>query len=200
MGINKRTLEKMYKSGLSMKEISEKLACGESTIVYYMKKFSIPRRSRSDATYVKRNPKGDPFKEKKNLNRDDLFLKGLGLGLYWGEGTKKNENSIRLGNTDPHLVKLFVFFLKKIYEIDDNKLRFGLQVFSDMSADDARLFWSKFLNVKEDRFFKVTVTKSRSIGTYREKTKHGVLTVYFNNIKIRKIFKKEIEELKKLPR
>ncbi len=72
-----------------------------------MTKYGIPRRNRSEATYIKRNPKGDPFHIKTNLNNKEKILYGLGLGIYWGEGTKVNREAVRVGNSDPNLIKIF---------------------------------------------------------------------------------------------
>lgn len=36
------------------------------------------------------------------------------------------------------------------------------------------------------------------MGTYRKKTQHGVLTLYFNNKKLRDIIIGEIEKMKKI--
>ncbi|MBI4032914.1 MAG: hypothetical protein HY377_00095, partial [Candidatus Blackburnbacteria bacterium] len=53
-----------------------------------MDKHRIKRREWSEATYVYSNPDGDPFRLARKLTLSELFLKGLGLGLFWGEGTK----------------------------------------------------------------------------------------------------------------
>lgn len=140
--------------------------------------------------YQKYNPNGDPFKIKEARTLKDTKLLGLGLGLYWGEGNKKNKNSIRLGNTNPLIIKKFIEFLIDILGIHEHKLRFGLQIFSDMSAKDTLKFWLKELNefgIIRNQFFKITVTPSRSIGNYREKSKYGVLTVHFCNTKLKNL-------------
>ena len=123
------------------------------------------------------------------------MLYGLGLGLYWGEGNKKNLNSVRLGNTDPKLIKKFLEFLETVYFIDKRRLRFGLQIFNDMDSRRVLLFWQKELGISSSRFYKVTVTPTRGIGTYREKTKYGVLSIYFHNKKLRDVICSEIEKL-----
>lgn len=194
--LSKNQLQKLYNSGLSMQEISDKTGENYNKIVYWMKKYRISRRSRSDAMYTKYNPNGDPFQVKSDLTKSEIFLKGLGLGLYWGEGTKSNKHSVRLGNSDPYLIKQFLEFLNRLYSIDTNKLRFGLQVFNDMDADVAKRFWLSHLNVKEDKFQKVIVTPARSLGSYKNKTKYGVLTIYFSNVKLRNIIIDEIESMK----
>lgn len=179
-----------------MKEVSDRLKCSIGKVNYWMKKHDIQKRSRSNAAYVKHNPKGDPFKFNKPKTLEESFLFGLGLGLYWGEGTKSNKQSIRLGNTDPYLIKYFIKFLKNIYQIQDKKLTFGLQIFSDMDKDKALNFWINQLGVDEDKFQKVIVTKSGKKGTYNRKIKHGVLTVYCSNVKLRSIIGKEIDKLR----
>lgn len=163
-----------------------------------MEKHFIPKRSISEAVYTKHNPNGDPFTPVTTKIDTDSFLFGLGLGLYWGEGTKKSLGQVRLGNTDPYLVKSFILFLRKAYNIDDSRLHFGLQIFSDMDQQKEERFWQDFLEVSPQKFFKTINTRSGSIGTYREKSKHGVLTVYFNNKKLRDILVGEIEKMKEL--
>ena len=123
------------------------------------------------------------------------MLYGIGIGLYWGEGTKSNKTTLRLGNTDPHLIKIFLRFLFQMYNIDPRRLRFGLQVFSDMPKGEALRFWQKSLQVSPTQFHKVIVTPARSLGTYKKKTKHGVLTIYFNNRKLRDIICQAIETI-----
>jgi hypothetical protein len=189
--IEKETLVNLYvHQGKSMQEIATSLHCSLHTISYWMDKHDIESRSRSDAIYIKNNPDGDPFRIKTIENSEDAKLFGLGLGLYWGEGNKKNKNSIRLGNTNPILINSFIEFLVKIFCVDITKLRFGLQIFSDIQKREALDFWLKNLkqfNINKGQFFKVIVTPSRSIGNYREKSQYGVLTVYYCNSKLKKL-------------
>jgi len=59
--LNKNFLTKLYNKGFSIQEIADKLKINYHTLKYYFGKYKIPRRSWSEATYVKRNPNGDPF-------------------------------------------------------------------------------------------------------------------------------------------
>ncbi len=196
--ISKEFLVDSYvKKGQSVALIAGRLNCSQGRVNYWLKKHGISKRSISNALYLKHNPNGDPFGVKALSRPEDLFLKGLGLDLYWGEGTKRDENSVRLGNTDPDLILTFILFLKKIYGIKEDKLRFGLQIFNDVSADRALAFWSSKLSVSVNQFQKVIVSDIRGKGTYSRKSEHGVLTVYFNNRKLRDIFSQEIENLRK---
>jgi len=169
----------------SVAEIAQIAACSEHKINYWLGKYGISKRSISEAIYLKRNPGGDPFLFRVPRNKSDALLYGLGLGLYWGEGNKRNKLSVRLGNTDPLLIKKFIQFLTEVYSIKTSKLRFWLQIFSDMSEKEALDFWIKTLKVSRSQFSKTTITPSGGVGTYREKTTHGVLSVYFHNKKLR---------------
>jgi hypothetical protein len=85
-----------------------------------------------------------------------------------------------------------------MYKIDASKLRFALQIFTDMDQRKEEKFWQDFLNVEAKNFYKTINTRSGSLGTYRAKSKHGVLTLYFGNKKLRDMLMTEIEKLKEL--
>ena len=116
MKIIRTRLEDLYlRKKSSASHIAKKYKVSENKINYWLKKYNIPKRSISEAIYVKANPLGDPFTSAKPKSKEEWFLHGLGLGLYWGEGTKSNKHSVRLGNTDPALVVKFLEFLERIY-------------------------------------------------------------------------------------
>ena len=197
MALTKENLEKLYTTEKrSVSVIATRLRCSEHKINYWLSVFKIPKRSISESVYLYHNPLGDPFRVITPQTIDEAFLFGMGIGLYWGEGTKSDKMSVRLGNTDPKLIKKFIEFLVKICGIRQEKLRFGLQIFSDMSPKNALGFWQNELGTPASQFQKVIVTPARGLGTYRQKTQHGVLTVYFGNRKLRDIICKMIENVK----
>lgn len=197
--IEKNALEELYKTrGKSAMEIAKLYGCSANKISYWLKKYFIKKRTISDAIYLRHNPDGDPFVVHPVKADGDAFLFGLGLGLYWGEGNRRNKASIRIGNTDSALIKSFIAFLEKLYKVRRSKLKFGLQVFSDIDPEHALRFWCKKLRIMRSQFCKVTITRSGKVGTYREKSAYGVLTLYFHNIKLRNILIKEIEKLRKM--
>lgn len=197
--MDKRLLENWYvRNKRSVHDIAKFFRCSEGKINYWLSKYGIQKRSISDAVYAKHNPNGDPFSFRPIHTNENSFLLGLGIGLYWGEGTKRSISQVRLGNTDPYLIKAFILFLRKIYTIDESRLRFALQIFSDMDQVAEEKFWQNILQVSPKQFYKTINTRSGSIGTYREKSKHGVLTIYFNNKKLREILIREIEKMKEL--
>ena|SRR3989344_7280626 len=194
--ITKATLKNLYtKKSLSMMQISRQLGCSPHKVAYWMAEYKIERRSISQAIYLIHNPKGDPFMIKSPRTLEDHMLFGLGIGLYWGEGTKSSANSVRLGNTDPGIIKSFILFLDRLCGVDKTLLKFGLQIFSDIKPEVALRYWSNVIEIPEAQFYKPVVTKSGSVGTYRNKNKYGVVTIYFGNTKLRDILVGQVAEI-----
>lgn len=169
--ISKTTLQKLYQTDkLSAKQIADKLNCSHSQVIYWMDRHGIKRRSISEAVYQRANPDGDPFYIKDIASKSDYILLGMGLGLYWGEGTKANKYSVRLGNSDPDLLRTFIGFLVIIFGVKLSDLRFGLQLFTDTDKEQALDYWTEELCVKRSQFYKPHITISGSIGTYKKKS------------------------------
>jgi len=195
--MDEKILKDLYlKQKFSAAFIARKFKCSQTKVNYWLQRFGIQKRSISDAIYISHNGAGDPFKVSNFKLSEKSFLLGLGVGLYWGEGNKANRVSIKLGNTDPDLILCFIRFLKMIYGIRADRLKFGLQIFSDINPLYALEYWKEKLDVKKEQFQKPIVSKVRGEGTYKNKSQYGVLTVYFNNKKLRDVLMKEIEKLK----
>ncbi len=178
----------MYKAGMSMAEIAKQNNWSVHKVQWHLDKQHISRRSRSDAVYLKHNPNGDPFCFKTPQTTAEAELLGWGLGLYWGEGTKANPTAVRLGNTDPALLRKFIKFLIEICGVSEGRIRYGLQIFEDINPENAVAYWLKELNITREQFLPtIVVSPSQGKGTYRKKSEYGVVTVYFNNKKLRDI-------------
>lgn len=180
---------------LSSAQISRYLQCSNNKVNYWLAKYEIKKRTISDAVYELRNPGGDPFsiKQPKTLQQGILF--GLGLGIYWGEGLKRGKGGVRLTNTDARMVNFFINFLEKFCGVNKSKLRFSLQIFEDITQEKALTYWIKELGVGKDQFYKTIISKVRGSGTYKYKSEHGVVIVYFNNVKLKKIILDMIEKI-----
>ena len=197
--MKKGELEKLYNSGLSMFDISQRYKCSVHKIVYWMTKFKIDRRERSEANYLKYNPDGDPFKIKTELTIEEQLLKGLGLGIYWGEGAKTSKYSLRVANTDVGIIKTFRKFLLKICRLRENKITYSLICFNDADPEIARNYWSKELGILPDKFGKITIISKQGKGTYKHKSLYGVCTIQASNVKLRNWLIGELEILRNQP-
>lgn len=192
----KQTLLYLYHTQrLSMTEIANKLHCSVHKIQYWLKKYKIPTRSPSEATYCKRNPSGHPFSIKNKLTPQEIQLKYLALGLYWGEGDKSTHHTVRIGNSDPNIIKLFNQFLITICQVHASKIHFHLQTFKDINPQKARKFWAQQLNLSTQKISHGKPTPSLGKGTYRKISSNGVLTIAVYNTKLKQWI---IDELKKI--
>lgn len=179
----------------SVAQIARELKCSQSAVNYWLSKHHIQKRTISDAIYQLRNPLGDPFSVRKPRTVREAVLYGMGLGLYWGEGLKRGKGGLRLGNTDVRLVRKFIEFLQVSFNVDKKRLRFGVQVFSDISPRKALSYWVRELKVKKSQFYKVIVSEIRGRGTYTYKSEYGVLMVYFNNTRLKELICRIIDNI-----
>lgn len=195
--ISKEFLQKEYlDKKKSVSEIALAIRCSQSRVNYWLAKHTLQKRSLSESQYIKQNPKGNPFEFRPPRTDGEWFLYGLALGLYWGEGNKKSKTAVRLGNTDPDLLRYFLDFLVIMFQVDTSRLRFGLQIFTDVNPSTAKEYWCEKLSISPDSFQKIVVTPSTKKGTYTQKSEYGVLTIYFSNTKIRDIIVGAIEGLR----
>jgi hypothetical protein len=98
-----------------------------------------------------------------------LFISGI--TIYWGEGDKISKHLIRIGNTDPAMIKVFVKFLLGICGIKKENIRAYVMIYPDLKETDCENFWIKESELKKGNFNKCVTIKGR------HKTKrlpHGV--------------------------
>ncbi|MGD0523297.1 MAG: hypothetical protein ABSA43_01935 [Candidatus Microgenomates bacterium] len=192
--VSKNQLLSLYSKGKSMAEISSILKCSNHKIVYWMDKYNIKRRNRSEASYIKQNPNGDPFKIKQKLNDRETFLLGLTLGIYWGEGNKSTPHSLSVTNTDSGLLRTYIRFLIDICQVKLDKIKYYLICFNDSDPEQAKAYWSQELRISPSKFGKIVQISPQGKGTYKKKSKYGVCSVAVSNIKLKKWFMEKINE------
>lgn len=180
--LSKEQLERLYDQGLSLKEISILLNYSVHKVVYWMQRHNIPRRSRSDAAYIKLNPNGDPFVINTNLSP---FLYGLGLGIFWGEGTKATDHIVRVTNTDPSLIRVFRMFLISVCGVKDEKIHYSIVAFNDSDISVVSGYWSKQLKISPEKFGKIVQIAPQGKGSYKRKSQFGVCSITVSNVKLK---------------
>ena len=189
-----KRIRDLYGQGKSAKEIGDLVGCSWHRVIAHMERNEIPRRNRSEATYLKANPKGNPFRIKSRLSERDKLLKALALGLFWGEGFRRNPISIRLYNSDPQLLRTFVTFLRIICGVRPDKFRAHLILHDGANAEYVLAFWSQQLGIPLSQFNQTTRIRPRGKGTYRTRVRYGTAGVYVHNSKLRAILSFWLEE------
>lgn len=98
--------------------------------------------------------------------------------LYWCEGSKyPATNKVYFTNSDPELVKLFLFLLRRSFLLDESRIRVHLQLHNIHSQEKMKDFWSKLLLVPKAQFIKPTITHMKR-GKHR-RSYFGTCTVRY---------------------
>jgi hypothetical protein len=114
--------------------------------------------------------------EFEHLKYNPLFISGL--MLYWGEGDKVTKYATRFINTDPDMVRLYVFFLQKACKVPTKKIRASLLIYPDLDNDKCLKFWSKISGIALEQFIKSSVIQGRH---QTKRVGHGMCTVYVSS-------------------
>jgi len=188
---------KLYvKERLSAMQIAEKLDVSNSAVCYWLTKQKVKKRSISEAItdlYLTKFSK-KPFRLKEAVSKFDNELKISGVMLYWGEGSKTG-NSIKLANSDPEMIKLFLNFLRNICGIYEERLKALIHMYPDQNENELKKFWSESTGIPIERFYKSHVHKGGP-GTYKNKSRYGTIAINYSDKKLLHILLSWIDQYK----
>ena len=176
---------------LSMMETASRLKVTHATVLYWLKKYRISRRSWSESTYAKQNPNGDPFliPEKLSSRRRELMI--AGMLLYWAEGSKGG-SAMRIANLDPRRLHLFIKFLRNICHVNEQRLFVYVRLHKQFSLAAARRHWSSPLSLAQSRIFVYPHTDARSKAD-KQWSRYGIATLEFHSTKLKRWLDDAIE-------
>jgi hypothetical protein len=188
-------LRRLYlEEKLSAKQIADRLGIPEHKVVYWLTRHKIPKRSLSEAAYLRINLGVDPFDIKTDLNLDEEKLKAVGLILWVTEGSLKNTETVYATNSNPELVKLFVEFLLRVCRLQKHKIRIRVIYYPnmEMSVEQVRRFWSDTIKIPHSQ---IKIDLYTAAHNYRSASKYGTATALVGNIKLRKQMEQWLYEL-----
>lgn len=161
-------------AGLTYDEISGRLGLAKSTLSVWLRGAPVPERSTSEArkkyflTNVQAKGAAANRAKKEAMWRElaaeaanasrvykpgDLPLATAILSmLYWAEGTKHDKGGLVFTNTDPRLAYLFLALLRRVFTIDESRLRIRLHLHEYHNQAAAVAYWSKLLGVPVAQF------------------------------------------------
>ena len=130
----------------------------------------------------------EALKEMKLYRNVPLFT--AAVAAYWGEGDKQSRHQLRMTNTDPEMLKIFVTFLRQICGVSDDKIRLAIFIYTDLDEETCKRYWRRKLGVKQ--FHKTQVLPSRH---KTKKLTHGVCTIVVSNTYLKKKLDTWIDQL-----
>ncbi|MEK7654288.1 MAG: helix-turn-helix domain-containing protein [Patescibacteria group bacterium] len=80
--------------------------------------------------------------------------------IYWCEGAKNPKHGVVFMNSDPELVKKFIYLFKRSFKTDVAKFRVLLHLHDYHNKDKEIDFWSKITNISRNQFLKPYMKES----------------------------------------
>ncbi|MEK7180997.1 MAG: hypothetical protein AAB738_01510 [Patescibacteria group bacterium] len=172
-----------YEDRLSMKQVADKLAVSLNAVVYSMRRNGLNRRTALEANNNLFRQKVPSFRVRRNTSSTAKELEIAGVMLYWAEGYKSaNSTFVDLANSDPKMIKVFLNFLRKTYEVDERKFRVLLYCYADQNVQKLINFWSGITGVPSRQFIKPYIRKDfKKDG---RKMEHGMIHVRYIDKKL----------------
>ncbi len=157
------------KCGRSIPEIVAETGAAKTTVQRYVKNISIPEEyhqrlrerqggSRLRAQGLRKNLEIEVLNSVGEIS--DRDLKMILIGLYWGEGTKRDLSVI---NSDVRLLQTFLWALYQL-GIERKRISLSLRVHEEISIPDAKFYWSDALQVPENAITRVEVISGKKKG------------------------------------
>jgi hypothetical protein len=168
----------LRKQGKSIPEIARETGTPITTVQRHIKGTHVPKEyqtllrekqggSKERARDLRSNIMADTKKLLGEISRRDYLF--LLIGLYWGEGTKRDFCVI---NSDPLLIQAFIYCLKTL-NIPNDRLSITLRVHTEISIPQAKIFWSQITGVSKQIIQRVEIIEGKKKG----KLPHGMCRI-----------------------
>lgn len=180
-----------YKDGLSAREVGEKLGKTVWQIIRFMKRNNLSLRSAAQTQKIQFSKKPLSFKIINSFSLKNKLLHQAGLMLYWAEGSKTNNGTVDLANSNEEMIMLFLIMLRKIYRVNEKRIRILIYCYANQNTQTLIHYWSKKLHIPRNQFIKPYIRLDyKPSKTY--KMPHGLVHVRYND---KKLFMKIWEEI-----
>lgn len=189
--------------GQSIKEIAKKLKVSKGTVSIWCRDIQLTKKqiARLDQQMIKgaykgrlkgaetlkkkysqrvRKLKKEGLKEIQKLRKRDLFI--MGIGLYWGEGSKTG-CAIRFHNSDPYIIQFMMKWFRTFFKTYDKDFAMYITIneIHRKRLDKVTKYWSNITKIPKDQFRKPNLVKAKNKKIYLNFEKHyGTLCIRIN--------------------
>ncbi len=189
-------VKKMYNEGASVRQIAEHYQVSLDSAYYFFRKNKIERRTAGQNNTLAFQRKENTFTLKENLTAFEKELKVAGAMLYWGEGSQwRGEKIVDFANSNPGMVQVFLSFLRRIYQINESKLRAYLYCYSNQNVSQLLQFWSQVTKIPTSQFTKPYIRQDFRVDK-DGKMRYGVVHIRYNDKKLLNQIRDLIQEYK----
>jgi transposase-like protein len=190
--------------GLSVKEIASRLGVSTSSVSLWVRDIELteeqherlrernpiynPQRAgRAVMTARRRGERRGYQAHGRALARRRDPLHAAGCMLYWAEGWK-TRNQVHFSNSDPEMVRLFVAFLRRFFDVRAEDIRLTCNLFADHTERQREIeaFWLRVSGLPEGSLCQsiVNVYSKYSLKKRRNKLPYGTCRVVVNRTSV----------------
>jgi hypothetical protein len=174
--------------GMTIDEIAERLALGRTTVYHWVCDLPIDRKPNTTWPESARAKGNRAMQRKYRLLREAAYEQGVAefdqfdedpgfrefLCIYIGEGYKRSRNRVAIGNSDPAVMKLATWWLRRL---TDRRLAFSIQFHADQNLQALREFWAGELGIDPGCIRLQRKSNSAQLNGRTWRSRYGVLTV-----------------------
>ena len=204
----------LRRSGKSYNEIAATLGMSRSTLSLWFRGHSFSEEIRKSLT-LNAGPENTLRLHKLNKIRGDsldaLYYRAMveatlelemhknnplfiaAISAYWGEGDKRSRNNVRLINTDPVMLVLFIEFLVRFCCVPKENIKAAIFIYPDLDEQICRTYWEREIGIAD--FHKTMVLPSRH---KTNRLQYGTCSVIVSNTYLKKKMLLWIDQLPKI--
>jgi len=123
----------------------------------------------------------------------------MGLTIFWTEGNQsqkgKGGKRIEVVNSNPAIIKIFLDFFRKFFNIEENRLRGRVQVHNKNEIKKSEFFWSKLTKIPRKQFLKPLIKVNKNQKTSTNILPYGTFTVTYNDTELFRKLTKNIQKI-----
>ena len=109
------------------------------------------------------------------MSGKDLFF--IGVGLYWGEGSKYSRGNVCFCNSDPRLIQIMMRFFKRVCRVPDGKFKGQVLLHPHLDANRAVKYWSKISGIPVTQFQKTSQQHNKASKGKKDSLPMGTFTI-----------------------
>lgn len=172
----------LRRRGWTMADIARELEVSKSSVSLWTRDVEFTPRPSRNRNFGSRRRQPNALQRRKHEEIERLDREGLarigtlteqaflaaGTALYAGEGTKA-DGRVQFANMDPQIVRFFLDWLRRFFDIDETRLRVHLYLHEGLDLATAVAYWSEVTRIPTAQFGKPY--RARPDATIRQ-TKH----------------------------
>lgn len=184
LGIPRSTLSGWFKEvQLTRRQKDQLYQNWKSALVKARKRAIIWHNQQKERRLLQAKSEAERTLQKINVRDKNILDLALAM-LYLGEGFKRTTET-GMGNSDPFILKFFIYCLRKSHKVNESKIKCELHLRADQNPKKIKKFWSQQLEIPLANFTSTSIDK-RTAGKPTYPNYYGVCVIRCGNVAIQR--------------